>query len=157
MEDKNRNSALARNQNSGTGQAAEWEPGHRAPIARNITRKTGKEKRSHLRSSGIPLVVEEAWPPPRNVSPPARSPPAVSGWARRGLPASRVTARFPRSADRHDCWRISAMKKDAKPIERYSVWNPPTSSLSASGRSNEQRAIGFSERKAIRKMMKLKI
>ncbi len=35
----------------------------------------------------------------------------------------------------------SARKKNANLIEEYSVWNPPTSSPSASGRSNGARLV----------------
>ena len=48
----------------------------------------------------------------------------------------------------------SAIKKAAKDIDEYSVWNPATSSFSASGKSNGTRLV--SAKAQIRNTMKLK-
>ena len=45
------------------------------------------------------------------------------------------------SAETVIMFMYSAMKNMAKRIEEYSVWNPPTSSPSASGRSNGARLV----------------
>src|SRR6476619_6229089 len=52
-------------------------------------------------------------------------------------PKKRVAA----SADTVIMFMYSAMKNMAKRIEEYSVWKPPTSSPSASGRSNGARLV----------------
>ena len=49
----------------------------------------------------------------------------------------------------------SAMKKDANFMLLYSVWNPATSSFSASGKSNGMRLV--SANAAMRKTIKLMI
>ena len=52
-------------------------------------------------------------------------------------PRNSVVAR----ADTVIMFMYSAMKNIAKRIEEYSVWKPPTSSPSASGRSNGARLV----------------
>ena len=68
-----------------------------------------------MSSPGIRLNGIGAWHPPRNS----------------------VAA----SAETVIMFMYSAMKNIANRIEEYSVWNPPTSSPSASGRSNGARFV----------------